>query len=90
MSQNLQDAKDRLRGEFDYDVNRRAVSDIQGLARKLNLLEDKVDDVAELLRSKPHRLTAAGASPPRGPASLRPAAANYSPGDVDPRRAASS
>ena len=52
MSQNRQDAKDRLRGELDYDVNRRAASDIQGLARKLNLLEEKVDDFAELLRDR--------------------------------------
>lgn len=50
MSQNRQDTKDRLRGELDYDVNRRAESEIQGLARKLNLLDEKVDDVAYLLR----------------------------------------
>jgi CRP/FNR family cyclic AMP-dependent transcriptional regulator len=50
MSQNRQDSKDRLRGELDYDVNRRAASDIQGLARKLNLLDDKMDDIGELLR----------------------------------------
>ena len=31
MSQNRQDTKDRLRGELDYDVNRRAESEIQGL-----------------------------------------------------------
>jgi len=37
MSQNRQDTKDRLRGELDYDVNRRAESEIQGLSRKLNL-----------------------------------------------------
>ena len=30
MSQNRQDAKDRLRGELDYAVNRRAESEIQG------------------------------------------------------------
>src|SRR6266700_1072201 len=42
MSQNRQDKKDRLRGELDYDVNRRAESEIQGLARKLNLLGDKI------------------------------------------------
>ena len=53
MSQNRQDAKDRLRGELDFDVNRRAESEIQGLARKLNLLSDKIDDVEELLRQKP-------------------------------------
>jgi uncharacterized membrane protein len=52
MSQNRQDKKDRLRGELDYDVNRRAASDIQGLSRKLNLLDDKVDDLAELLRDR--------------------------------------
>jgi len=55
MSQNRQDSKDRLRGELDYDVNRRAESEIQGLARKLNLLGDKLDDVEELLRDKPAR-----------------------------------
>jgi len=52
MSQNRQDTKDRLRGELDFDVNRRAASDIQGLARKLNLLDEKIDDVASLLREK--------------------------------------
>ena len=50
MSQNRQDAKDRLRGELDYDVNRRAASDIQGLAHKLNLLDEKMGDVEDLLR----------------------------------------
>jgi CRP/FNR family transcriptional regulator, cyclic AMP receptor protein len=53
MSQNRQDTKDRLRGELDYDVNRRAASDIQGLARKLNLLDDKIDDIENLLRRQP-------------------------------------
>jgi len=52
MSQNRQDKKDRLRGELDYDVNRRAESEIQGLARKLNLLGDKIEDVEELLRKQ--------------------------------------
>ena len=56
MSQNRQDTKDRLRGELDYEVNRRAASDIQGLARKLNLLGDKVDDVEDLLREKLSRI----------------------------------
>ncbi|MGH9512988.1 MAG: DUF1003 domain-containing protein [Terriglobales bacterium] len=50
MSQNRQDTKDRLRGELDYDVNRRAESEIQNLARKLNLLGDKIGDVEDLLR----------------------------------------
>jgi uncharacterized membrane protein len=52
MSQNRQDEKDRLRGELDYEVNRRAESEIQGLASKLNLLSDKIDDVEDLLRQK--------------------------------------
>jgi CRP/FNR family transcriptional regulator, cyclic AMP receptor protein len=50
MSQNRQDTKDRLRGELDYDVNRRAESEIQGLSRKLQQLGDKIDDIEDLLR----------------------------------------
>jgi uncharacterized membrane protein len=52
MSQNRQDMKDRLRGELDYDVNRRAAAEIQGLARKLNLLGEKMDDIEEAIRGK--------------------------------------
>ena len=52
MSQNRQDTKDRLRGELDFDVNRRSEVEIQGLARKLNLLGEKMGDVEELLREK--------------------------------------
>ncbi len=52
MSQNRQDKKDRVRGELDFDVNRRAESEIQGLARKLNLLADKIDDVVDLVRTQ--------------------------------------
>ena len=52
MSQNRQDTKDRLRGELDYDVNRRAAVDIQGLARKLNLLGEKIGDVEDILRAR--------------------------------------
>jgi len=51
MSQNRQDKKDRLRGELDYDVNRRAAVEIQGLARKLNTIADKIDDVEEAVRN---------------------------------------
>jgi uncharacterized membrane protein len=50
MSQNMQDKKDRLRGELDFDVNRRAASDIQGLAGKVNLLIEKVGDLDDELR----------------------------------------
>jgi len=60
MSQNRQDTKDRLRGELDYDVNRRAESEIQGLARKLNLLSDKIGDVEDLLRGSGDTGPAAG------------------------------
>src|SRR5712691_3217492 len=52
MSQNRQDTKDRLRGELDYEVNRRAEFEIQGLSRKLNLLGDKMGDVEDFLREK--------------------------------------
>ena len=52
MSQNRQDTKDRLRGELDFDVNRRAESEIQGIARKLNLLDERIDDLSDLLRGK--------------------------------------
>jgi len=54
MSQNRQDTKDRLRGELDYDVNRRAESEIQGLSRKLNGIDDKIADIDNLLREKLH------------------------------------
>jgi CRP/FNR family cyclic AMP-dependent transcriptional regulator len=50
MSQNRQDQKDRVRGELDYEVNRRSETEIQGLAQKLNLLSDKMGDVEDLLR----------------------------------------
>ena len=50
MSQNRQDKKDRVRSELDFDVNRRAESEIQGLANKLHLLGDKMGDVEDLLR----------------------------------------
>jgi CRP/FNR family cyclic AMP-dependent transcriptional regulator len=51
MSQNRQDAKDRVRSELDFDVNRRAESEIQALSQKLNLLTDKVSDVEDMLRA---------------------------------------
>jgi uncharacterized membrane protein len=52
MSQNRQDTKDRVRGELDFDVNRRAESEIQGLAHRLSVLDEKMDDVADMLRKK--------------------------------------
>jgi len=52
MSQNRQDKKDRLRGELDFDVNRRAHREIQGLAHKLNLIDEKLGDLEEGLRAR--------------------------------------
>ena len=50
MSQNRQDKKDRLRSELDFDVNRRAHSEIQGLAHKLNVLGDRLGDIEGMIR----------------------------------------
>ena len=50
MSQNRQDAKDRLRSELDFAVNRRSEGEIQGLARKLNAISERLDDLDEALR----------------------------------------
>jgi CRP/FNR family transcriptional regulator, cyclic AMP receptor protein len=50
MSQNRQDRKDRVRSELDFAVNRRAESEIQGLAHKLNLLGEQMGDLEEMLR----------------------------------------
>jgi len=51
MSQNRQDQKDRLRGELDFEVNRRAASDIQRLAARVNVLVDKIGDIDDELRA---------------------------------------
>ena len=50
MSQNRQDMRDRLRSELDFDVNRRAESEIQTLSHRMSLLMDKVEDVEDSLR----------------------------------------
>jgi CRP/FNR family transcriptional regulator, cyclic AMP receptor protein len=50
MSQNRQDAKDRVRSELDFEVNRRAEAEIQDLSRRLGQLADQVEDVAQMLR----------------------------------------
>ncbi len=52
MSQNRQDKKDRLRGELDYDVNRRAHAEIQGLAHKVKSVGERLGDIEELLRTR--------------------------------------
>jgi uncharacterized membrane protein len=55
MSQNRQDKKDRLRSELDFDVNRHAHAEIQGLAHKLNLLGDRLGDIEDMLRLVPRQ-----------------------------------
>jgi uncharacterized membrane protein len=52
MSQNRQDSKDRVRSELDFDVNKRAESEIQALSRKLNLLGEQMGDIEDLIREK--------------------------------------
>jgi CRP/FNR family cyclic AMP-dependent transcriptional regulator len=54
MSQNRQDEKDRVRGELDYEVNRRSETQIRGLAEKMTLLNDKLADMEDLLREQKH------------------------------------
>ena len=52
MSQNRQDAKDRLRSELDFSVNRKAEGEIIQLAAKLNRIEDRVDEIHEHLTGR--------------------------------------
>jgi len=54
MSQNRQDAKDRVRSELDFAVNRKAESEIIQLAAKLNRIEDRLDDI-ETVVARPAR-----------------------------------
>ena len=52
MSQNRQDAKDRLRSELDFAVNRKAEMEITQLAARLNRVEDRLDDLHEALTKR--------------------------------------
>ncbi len=45
MSQNRQDAKDRVRSELDYKVNLKAELEIMDLHKKLDALQDSLDQV---------------------------------------------
>ena len=49
MSQNRQDAKDRLRSELDFAVNRKAETEITQLAAKINRMEDRMEDLVDLV-----------------------------------------
>jgi uncharacterized membrane protein len=52
MSQNRQDAKDRLRSELDFAVNRKAEGEIIQLAAKLNRIEDRLGDLEEAVNGR--------------------------------------
>ncbi len=54
MSQNRQDAKDRLRSELDFAVNRKAEMEIIQLAEKVNRIDDRLYDIEQLM-SRPSR-----------------------------------
>ncbi|MDP3881749.1 MAG: DUF1003 domain-containing protein [Nanoarchaeota archaeon] len=43
MSQNRQSQKDRLRAEYDYQVNRKAEREIEDLKKQLDRIEKKLD-----------------------------------------------
>ncbi|MBX7213240.1 MAG: DUF1003 domain-containing protein [Thermoflexales bacterium] len=45
MSQNRQDTKDRLRSELDYQVNLKAEAEISLVLRRLEAIEDRLDDL---------------------------------------------
>jgi len=53
MSQNRQDARDRVRSELDYDVNRRAEHEIKAIAAKIHLVEQRLGDIEEAVVRKP-------------------------------------
>ncbi len=64
MSQNRQDQKDRVRGELDFEVNRRAETEIKGLSKKINLLAEQMADIEELIREQVLRQLGSGAPYP--------------------------
>ena len=53
MSQNRQDARDRVRSELDFEVNRRAELEVQNLGRRLSLLSEQVGDLDDRVRRQP-------------------------------------
>jgi CRP/FNR family transcriptional regulator, cyclic AMP receptor protein len=52
MSQNRQDAKDRVRSELDFAVNRKAEAEIIQLAAKLNRIEDRLGDIEDTVAGR--------------------------------------
>jgi CRP/FNR family cyclic AMP-dependent transcriptional regulator len=53
MSQNRQDARDRLRSELDFAVNRKAEIEITQLAARLTRIEDRLDDINDAVSRHP-------------------------------------
>jgi len=54
MSQNRQDAKDRVRSELDYQVNVRAESEIQSLSQRMNELIERLEKLDRLEEGRHH------------------------------------
>jgi uncharacterized membrane protein len=59
MSQNRQDVKDRVRSELDFQLNRRAETEIQSLSHQMSSLVGKMEEVVRQTvsheaRTKPH------------------------------------
>jgi len=52
MSQNRQDAKDRVRSELDFAVNRKAEAEIIQVAAKLHRIEDRLGDLEEAVNGR--------------------------------------
>ena len=50
MSQNRQDSRDRVRNELDFEVNRRAETEVQELGRRLSQLSEQVGDIDDRMR----------------------------------------
>jgi len=51
MSQNRQDAKDRIRSELDYQVNLKAELGVSTLIQKADLIVESLEDIEKRLRS---------------------------------------
>jgi len=52
MSQNRQDKKDRIRSEMDFEVNRHARVEVQGVAERLNAVSERIADIEEHMRQR--------------------------------------
>lgn len=66
MSQNRQDAKDRLRAELDFGVNRRAEQEVRVISKKLSSVELQLEAISESLSRSPSRGSGAGSPPGAG------------------------